>query len=245
MVGEEVVKKEKGRVHGEKSGEREKMVAIKGQGEPIQTESAKKTGKGKQKIGKMRGRRMKAARMKVDRNKDYAIEEALELSRSTHIGKFIGKIGANLLLSDNYSAQLELPYSTGEIRRVEVANEATLGKIEKGQIDFDVLLATPAMMPKLAKYAKLLGPRGLFPNPKNGTVVDNPEKVQSKFGGNNIKISTEKGSNIVHVVIGKTDQKVSELIANLQAVINQIPKKSGLKRVVVAASMGPGVKVKI
>ena len=207
-------------------------------------EKKKKSDKVKAKLKRERGKRYKAAKSKVDSNKLYALKEAVELTKNTHTAKFIGKIEAHLVLKSNLNTQVELPYSTGTVRRVEIANNETVEKLEKGIIDFDVLLATPAMMGKLAKFARVLGPRGLFPNPKNGTVVEDPEKAKLKYGENNIRLNCEKGANVIHIAFGKTDQKTDELVANLEAIVKEAGKV-GIIKMVLASTMGPGVKVLI
>jgi len=237
-------KPEKVKVPGLKGGERVRAVEAEVIGpEKLTPKKVAKRARARQ--VKERGRKYKAARRRVETGKEYPAKEAVKLAQETHVGKFDGKIELHFKLSGKLDTQIELPYSTGQEKRVEVASEATLKKLEAGKVDFDVLLATPEMMPKLAKYAKLLGPRGLFPNPKAGTIVKDAEGAKEKWGGKNIRIVTEKKAPVAHVVIGKTDQKTGEVAANLETILEVVGKKIAVKKAVVSATMGPGVRVNI
>jgi large subunit ribosomal protein L1 len=124
---------------------------------------------------------------------------------------------------------------------VAVADEATLKKIEENKIDFTVLLATSAQMPKLIKYAKVLGPKGLMPNPKNGTITEKPEETIKKLAGKT-KYKTEEKAAVMHVTIGRVKDKEKALTENLVALLKTVGR-SNLVRAVVAPTMGPGVKI--
>jgi large subunit ribosomal protein L1 len=139
---------------------------------------------------------------------------------------------------------VELPHSTGKSKKVEIASEETFEKLKTGKIDFDVLIATAQDMPKLVPFAKLLGPRGMMPNPKNGTLVDDPKKAVSNFGGNNIQLKTEKSAPLIHTVVGKTTMDEKEIAENVNSVLNTIGKKV-VKKAVISATMGPGIQVQI
>jgi large subunit ribosomal protein L1 len=139
--------------------------------------------------------------------------------------------------------EVELPFSTGKVKRIAIADDATVAKIEANKIDFDVLLASPAQMGKLVKLAKVLGPRGLMPNPKNGTVVANPEAAAKTMSGKNTaSVKTEKDAPLIHLSLGKLSAKDADLTANIQAVMAVVPPNS-LRKAVIKSSISPAVKI--
>lgn len=179
----------------------------------------------------------------VDRTKNYPLTEAISLVQKVSYTSFPGTITADLVVKDQkVSAQVTFPHSTGQSRRVVIATDTLLKQIEAGQIDFDVLIATPAMMDKIAKLAKILGPKGLMPNPKNQTVTTDPEKRQKELEAGQITLKTEKKAPLMHVTLGKTNFKASELVANTESLIKALNPKKILK-LTLSATMSPGVKV--
>ncbi len=182
-------------------------------------------------------------RSKIDRTKVYDPLAGIELVKKLSYTKFAGTITAHLTVKEQgLSKEIALPHSTGKTRFIEIASEKTIKKIESGKIDFDVLLATPQMIAKLTKFAPILGPKGLMPNPKNDTLTPNPEQKQKELAGGMILIKTEKKAPLIHVAIGKTDMDTKKLAENLQVLIKAFQQK--LTKVVVVATMSPGVKVR-
>lgn len=242
------LKKEKGvRVPGLKGGER--VVAV-GFEEPTEkkvekVEKVEKVVKAKKTKKRQRGKKYLAARTKVDPGKSYTPEEAARLVKETSISRFNGSVELHLVLNrDSFNASTELPFSTGKTKKIEIASEETVEKLKAGKIDFDVLLASPQMMPKLVPFAKLLGPKGLLPNPKQGTLVPDPEKAKGKFGGKTLQIKTEKSAPLVHLTVAKVNQPEEEITANIRTVLKTVGPQI-LRKAVVSASMGPGIKVAI
>ena len=110
-----------------------------------------------------------------------------------------------------------------ETIRIEIFSDQTVTALNNNQFNFDVLLATPADMPKLAKYAKVLGPKGLMPNPKNGTVVTDPAaRAKQMSSGATVAFKSEPKFPIIHLSLGKTSQKAEELTANLTTILREI-----------------------
>lgn len=242
------LKKEKGvRVPGLKGGER--VVAV-GFEEPKEkkvekVEKVEKVVKAKKTKKRQRGKKYLAARTKVDPGKNYTPEEAARLVKETSISRFNGSVELHLVLKrDSLNTSVELPYSTGKTKKIEIASEETVEKLKAGKIDFDVLLASPQMMPKLVPFAKLLGPKGLLPNPKQGTLIPDPEKAKGKFGGKTLQIKTEKSAPLVHLTVAKVDQPEEEIAANIKAILETVGYQT-VKKAVVSPSMGPGIKVAI
>lgn len=191
---------------------------------------------------KIRGKKYLEAKGKIDRNKVYPLPEAIKLAQETSISKFNGSIDIHLVVKEvGLKGEIQFPHPTGKQSKIEIANEETLKKIEKGKIDFNLLLATPSMMPKLTKYAKILGPRGLMPNPKAGTITDKPEEVAKKMAGKT-QFKTEVKAPLIHMTIGRVDSKPSELEANFKVLVSAIGP-TNIKKAVVASTMSPGIKV--
>jgi len=231
------------RIAGLKGGERVKMVEAAPVAEKKKEEKEKESKKTK-KI-KTRSKRYLAARAQIDRQKFYPLAEAIALVKKTSLSKFVGNLEAHLVVSKiGEVGEVVLPHFQAKKKKVVVADEKVVAQIKAGKIDFDVLLATPKMMPKLVPFARILGPKGLMPNPKNGTLVEDPQKAKEKFSGGAVKIKTEKKAPVVHLVLGKLDQPDEELVANVEALIKALGKEQ-IKKMTLAATMGPGVKVKL
>jgi large subunit ribosomal protein L1 len=221
-----------------KKAQKEKKV----EAEKAEPAEAKKPSVKKPK--KTRSKKYQAVRSKIDRTKAHDPFAGIELVKKLSYTKFPGTITAHLTVKEQgLSKELALPHSTGKTRTIEIASEETIKKIEGGNIDFDVLLATPQMMSKLTKYAPILGPKGLMPNPKNGTLTPNPEQRQKELAGGTMNVRTEKKAPLIHVAIGKTDMETEKLVENLQTLIKAFQQK--LTKVVIAATMSPGVKISI
>ncbi len=139
------------------------------------------------------------------------------------------------------SVNVKLPYSTGKKKKVEIASNATIEKLKKGKTDFDLLLATPDMMPKLVPFAKILGPKGLMPNPKNGTLIKTKDEAK-KFSGNTINIKTEKKAPVIHAVVGKVKMEDKKLIGNVEEIFSKIGKKQ-ITNAYLTSTMGPSIKI--
>lgn len=192
---------------------------------------------------KKRGKKYLAASAKIDPTKKYTVREAVELAIATSTSRFPGKLELHVNLEKKSSFEVTLPYATkASQKRVEIATDATIEKLEKGTIDFDVLITTPQMLPRLVPFARLLGPRGLMPNPKNGTVAENPEKAMERFSGNSAIIKTEKDSPVFHTVVGMLSDPEDHLAANTQEIL-RVASQGNIKKAFLAATMGPGVKI--
>ena len=183
-------------------------------------------------------------RGKIDRVKFYSLDEAVKLAQETSYSKFDGSVELHMVVKrDKLSVTTKLPFSTGKSKKIEVASETTIKKLQSGKVDFDVLLAKAEMMPKLVPFAKILGPKGMMPNPKNGTLIKSEDDAK-KFSADSVTIKTEKSQPVVHVVIGKVSQKTDEVVKNAEAVFSVIGPKQ-VTKASLSASMGPGVKVKV
>jgi large subunit ribosomal protein L1 len=181
----------------------------------------------------------------VDRVKNYALSEALELLEKLQRKSFDETVELHInTLSTGISGQITLPHGTGKVTRVAIADEKLIAEIEKGIINFDVLVAEPTMMAKLARVAKVLGPRGLMPNPKNGTISPKPEEVAKKYAGGQMNFKTEAKAPIMHLTVGKMSFGPTKLTENIDALITVI-KKTNIVNVTLKSTMSPGLKIKI
>ena len=193
----------------------------------------------------LHSKRYQQAAKLIDKTKAYSIKQAITLLRKVSLSRFNGTIEAHINLKDvGVFGEVNLPHGTGKKIKIAIADAKLLAKIEKNKIDFDVLLATPEIMPKLAKFGKLLGPKGLMPNPKMGTITDDPEKKAKELSKGKTLFKTEKKAPIIHFAFGKMDFKDVQLIENFQALIKTIgPTK--IKKVIIKSTMSPGIKVEV
>lgn len=142
------------------------------------------------------------------------------------------------------SGMLTLPHGTGKTLRIKVADDALISEVESGKITFDVLVATPQMMGKLAKVAKILGPRGLMPNPKNGTITPNPDAAVKKLSAGQISYKTEAQAPIIHMSVGKVSFEDKKLSDNISAVLSNIGAAK-ISSVTLKSTMSPAVRITI
>ena len=222
---------------------KQKVKVIEGQEAetPVAAPSAAKALKGLREP-KARSKKYLEAKSKIVRDRLYTLPEAIKIVKETSYSAFTGTMEVHLIVKKvGTSARVTLPHSAGKQKKIEVASEDTIKKLTEGKIDFDILLATADMMPKLVAFAKLLGPKGLMPNPKNGTLIKS-EKDAEKFSTNTVTIKTEKSAPLIHAVFGKVDQPDTELAENLQAILAGIGKIQ-IVRAYIKSTMSPSVKL--
>ena len=235
---------------GLKGGERIKIIGSELPPEPQIRESLEPEKgipaepKARQKRARVKGRNYKKAKAKIDKTRFYPIPEAIKLVKETSYSRFDGTMEMHLVVKKTgISIDVQLPHFAGRQRKIEVASDSTIEKLKEGKIDFDLLLATTEMMPKLVPFARLLGPRGLMPNPKNQTLIKSKKDV-GKFSVNSITIKTEKEQPIIHTVVGKVSQKNEDLEENIKSVIEAINPKQILKAYL-KSTMSPSIKIAI
>ena len=222
----------------------------------------------------MSGKKLTDATKLFDRDRYYAPTEALGLVKQMATAKFdenvdiAFRLGVDPRKADQMvRGTVALPSGTGKDVRVavfatgEAAEEARAAgadivgaddlaaQIEQGKMDFDLTIATPDMMPLVGKLGRTLGPRGLMPNPKTGTVTNDVGRAVSEFKGGKVEYRTDRYGN-VHVPLGKASFDVESLLNNFRAVLDELnrakpasAKGKYLKKVAVASTMGPGVKI--
>ena len=193
------------------------------------------------------GRAIKTSKSKVDPQKKYELKEAVKLLKSTNITKFVSTVTLHLnLVTKDTPTRVELtfPFVAGATKRVAIVTDELIKDIEKGKLEFDILVTSPAFMPKLAKYAKVLGPKGLMPSPKAGTVTSDPEKKAKEFAGGKTVVKAEAKFPLMHVTVGKINQKEEELIANIKALLDGVKLKN-VTKATLASTMSPGIKLQL
>ena len=227
-----------------------------------------------------RGKKYRAVIEKIEKEKEYSLEEALTFVKGNALAKFDESVEVHFKLRINPKKGEEqvrsaavLPHGVGRSKKVavitttkmadakeagadliggeELIEEIKSGKLTAG-VDFDVVVATPEVMPKLASVAKILGPKGLMPNPKTETVTSKvKEVVEALKKGSKVSFKNDVSGN-VHQVIGKLSFEVAQLQENFQAVYDTIQKIKPetmkgryIQSVSVCSTMGPGIKVKM
>ena len=210
----------------------------------------------------------------IDATKIYVPTEAIKLAKATSTTKFDATVEVAMRLGvDPRKADqmvrgtVNLPHGTGKTARVivfaagekaaeaeaagadVVGSDELVARIQEGWLDFDAAIATPDQMAKIGRIARILGPRGLMPNPKTGTVTMDVTKAISDIKGGKITFRVDKHSNL-HLIIGKVSFSEQQLVENYAAVLDEVlrakpsaAKGKYLKKVAVATTMGPGIQI--
>lgn len=242
-------KGEEEKVHlaGLKGGQRVKMVEadLEDKAPAMEEGKAGETTNKAKKVERIRGKKYAAAKAKLDHEKFHKIAEAVKMVKESSYSKFDGTMELHLVVKKlGTTVQVNLPHQAGKVKKVEIANDDTIAKLKEGKIDFDILVATPDIMPKLVPFARLLGPKGLMPNPKNGTLVTDPKKIKS-FSASGVTLKTEKEAPLIHTVVGKVSQKDNEITENIEAVFKALGMDKGIVRAFLKSTMSPAAKIKI
>jgi large subunit ribosomal protein L1 len=220
------------------------------------------------------GKKYKAAIAAYDREALYTPAEAVEIVKKTSAAKFdesvevAVRLGVDPRKADQMiRGTVALPSGTGKTVRIAVfangeaaqaardagadlvGSDDLAAEIEKGNMDFDLAIATPDLMPLVGRLGRVLGPRGLMPNPKTGTVTQDVGRAVGEFKGGKVEYRTDRYGN-VHVPIGKVSFSAADLSKNLLAVLDEIQrakpaaaKGKYLRKISIASTMGPGVKI--
>ncbi|MBT1332384.1 50S ribosomal protein L1 [Mycoplasma bovis] len=224
------------------------------------------------------GKKIQNARSSFDKNIAYELTEAVEIVKRTSYAKFDASVDlvfklnldvrkadqqlrGSVLLPNGTGKSISVLVVTNNVEKQKLATAAGADQVVDGQtleqkikediFDFDVMVADPAMMPLLSKYGKKLGPKGLMPNPKTGTVTPTPEKAVEELKKGKANYRTDK-AGVVHTLVGKVSMDTEKLVENIKTVISLIKrlkpsavKGTYIQNIALSATMGPGVKVKI
>lgn len=221
-----------------------------------------------------RGKKYQAAAKKIEKGKAYSLADALKLAIETNTTSFPGTVEAHVRLGvdprqadQNIRTTVVLPHGNGKTVRVAVfapldeakkaaaagadiaEDEEFLKRLDKGEIDFDVLISMPQYMPKLGKYARTLGPKGLMPNPKAGTVTTDIEKAVKEAKAGKVEYRVDKQA-IVHIGLGKTDFGPEQLLENANVFFDSLKgqkpaslKGTYVKSAYITTTMGPAIQI--
>ncbi|MFC5629941.1 50S ribosomal protein L1 [Aliibacillus thermotolerans] len=223
-----------------------------------------------------RGKKYEDTIKLVDRKQQYSAEEALELVKKTSTASFDETVEIALRLGvdprkndQQIRGAVVLPHGTGKTKRVlvfakgEKAQEAEaagadfvgeedlVAKVQEGWLDFDVVVATPDMMAQVGRLGKILGPKGMMPNPKTGTVTMDIKKAVEEIKAGKVEYRLDKAGNI-HAPLGKVSFETSQLVENFNTIVDAVLKAKPaaakgkfMKNVTVSSTMGPGIKVDV
>lgn len=260
----EKIAKEERKEHGDTTPQSDETeAAVKKGPKPITRSLLERRGKAYRKVAEL-----------VDNSKTYSLTDALELATKTNPSKFDASVEIHVKLGvdprqadQNIRATVSLPNGTGKTIKVAVfapesehaaatkagadvvGDEEFLKQLDKEEINFDILVATPQYMPKLGKYARLLGPRGLMPNPKSGTVAVDVAKAVSEAKAGKVEYRVDKQA-IVHLSVGKVSFGAAKLQENANAFFDSLKSQKPttlkgmyVKSTSIATSQGPSIKV--
>lgn len=210
-------------------------------------------------------RNYQQASLKIDKAKTYPAEEAIKILKETSFTKFDPTVEVHLnVIEKNLHGQVNFPHSIGPKKQkrylvfsnkfksvnenVLAADEESISQIEKGKLkpgrDFDVVIASPAFMPNLIKIAKILGPSGMMPNPKNGTITDNPQGLIESRDSNADEFRSDPTAPIIHAKLGKLSARDNQIKENLKALVVAVDP-SKIKKAAISATMSPGINIDI
>ncbi len=224
-----------------------------------------------------RSRRYQEIGKKIDRNKIYSLKEAISLVKKTANTKFDSSVEVHIRLGidpkkgeQQVRGMVNFPYGTGKIKKIAafvapdkekeaqeagadiVGGQDLIDKIKQtGKIEFEIAITTPEMMPKIAPIAKILGPKGLMPSPKNETITTNLKKTIGELKKGKVNFKNDDTGN-VHQVIGRVSFDEKHLLENYEVFFQAIKKARAssvkgdyLKNISISSSMGPGIKIEI
>ncbi|MDO8618910.1 MAG: hypothetical protein Q7R49_03090 [Candidatus Daviesbacteria bacterium] len=228
--------------------------------QPTTQKKAQKPGK-----AKPRSKKYQEATKDLDKNKVYPLTEAVDMVKKLSYAKFNGTLEAHINTAQTgIRGLVSLPYVSGKKLVIlafgkgaeesgadlvgtdeiieEINEQSSRPAGTKGKVNFDLVLTTPEWMPKLAKVARILGPRSLMPNPKNATITNDLKKAVESFQAGKTEYKTEGKAPLIHIALGKLDQPTKELSANIKTLLQTLGK-SKVKKVSLSPTMGPAVKL--
>jgi large subunit ribosomal protein L1 len=218
--------------------------------EALNKKSSKKTKKEDKPAAKKSRRSAKflKTKEKVEAGKLYKMDEAIELVKELSMSKYDGAVEAHVHMNkkkakgstESSKGTFHLPHGSGKEKKITILTEDKIEEIAKTKkIDFDIAIATPALMPKVAKIAKILGPKGKMPDPKSGTVTDKPEEAIKEINSGKVEYRIDAGDNI-HQMIGRVSWDSAKLLENLNAIFASLPK-ARIAGAYLVPSVGPSV----
>jgi large subunit ribosomal protein L1 len=190
--------------------------------------------------------RLQLLKKQVKSDKLYPLKEALELLVKFNKNRKTKTVELHInTLDKGIKGEVSLPHSTGKKQTIEIFSDKTVVKINAGKLDFSILLATPADMPKLARHAKILGPKGLMPTPKNGNLIEDTKKrLEELSTGATLAYKTEPKFPIMHLSLGSSTQKLNHLQENISTLVKHI-NLTKVKSIFLTSTQTPSIKLDV
>ncbi|MBI2600980.1 50S ribosomal protein L1 [Candidatus Daviesbacteria bacterium] len=259
--GEDLIAKINAELGVEEQTPQKKEVKQTTEQEKEEKPETKKKAKSKVPISKkVRSKKYQEATAEIDKTKFYPVGQAIELVKKSSYTKFSATMEAHINTDKTgIRGLVSLPFTAGKKLRIlafgkdadqsgadTAGTDGVIEEINKGKVDFDIIVTTPEWMPKLAKVARILGPRGLMPNPKNGTITspsaDGLKKAVASFQAGKTEYKTENKAAVLHLSVGKVDQASEEIAANIKTLVQTVGK-TRVKKLTLSPTMGAGVKL--
>ncbi len=252
-------KKKKVEGVGLKGGERVVQVEVseedlkkqKKAGETVETKKKEESKRRFVKVRHPRGKKYKEAVSKIrnqTKNSPIDLDKAVRLLKEVSFVNFDEAVELHLnVKKTGLKGEVVLPFGTGKKRNIVIVDDKFVKDLEAGKADLgeiDVLISTPVYMRSLTKFAKVLGPKKLFPNPKQGTLVDNPEEAVRRFEGGSVQWKTEPKFPLVHQMIGRISFKTEDLVENARAFIRSVGKHN-IKQIFIKTTMSPSIEISL
>ncbi len=244
-----------------------KSVSEESAEENVQEPKKKRESKKREKLKNLRhaGKKYKTATERIEKDKVYSQAEALKLLEETSFTKFDPTVEIYLNVNEkNLRGQVNFPHPIGpkkekkylvfannfktENKNVIMATDDTIEEILDGKLkpvkDFDVVIASASFMPNLVKIAKILGPSGMMPNPKNGTITNNPQSIFEGKVSDSFEFRSDPTAPIIHIKLGKLSSKEAKIKANLNALITAVGSTK-IKKAIIKTTMSPGIRIDV
>lgn len=204
------------------------------------------------KIKHPRGKKYKSAKKEIEKalkgRDSVSIKEAVELLKKISYAKFDEAVELHLNVTKvGLKGEVKMPYSIGKEPKVKIVDDKFIEDLEKGQVDLsqiDVLISHPSYMPKLSKFARILGPKKLFPNPKQGTLTEEPEKAVERFKSGVLQWKTEPKFPLIHQIIGRVSYDTDKIVDNAIAFLRSVGK-SNIREAYIKTTMSPSIKLSL
>lgn len=226
-----------------KASQKKEVVEKETDDKKVKAVKSKKAAKITIQRERQRGKKYAVARKNIERSKTYSLDEAITVLKKIKYAKFDEAVEIHINLDKTgLKGEVELPHSTGKTTKVTIVNDKVLEDIEKGVVNFDILVTHPSYMPKLARFAKVLGPRGLMPNPKAGTISDKPEEIAKKFEKGMLRWKSEAKFPLLHQMIGKVSFDNEAIKENALTLLKSVGKVH-IQKAVMKTTMSPGLKI--
>lgn len=247
----EILKEAEEREHERKEAEEKEKKAAKAEAKEHEKEAReiKKAEKHNIRRKPRHGKKYRAVLEKIEKGREYEINEALNVLRETSITKFESTIEMHVKLNkklENVRGTMTLPGGAVKEKKVlEVTDkniDDVVASVKAGKTDFDVMVAHPKVMPKLAALAKTLGPKGLMPNPKSGTVSEDVAEAAKEFRSGRVEYKADK-ANIIHLAIAKIKSDHEKTKENIETVLSQFPTNR-IDSAYLTTTMGPSIRIK-